>query len=304
MSQMEIADRVQFLGGSDCAAVLGLSRWRSPLQVWAEKTGQVKKDDGDSLPAKVGKALEDTVIALFEAKTGRKVIDREEYIAYLKKPFIACHVDGWILNEKAIFEGKTATAYKEKEWDKDEIPQEYILQCMHNLAVTGAERCYLAVLIGNHKFQVQTIERDEELIKTIIDKETEFWERFVVPKIPPTTITAHDAPVLQRLYPHETEATIQWPDEVARLVEMRNALCVDRKILEERIDLLENELKVNLKTHEAATTGKWIVSWEAQVAERLDTQRLKKEHPSLYASYLKSIENRVLRIKEMGEKNV
>lgn len=64
--------------------------------------------------------------------------------------------------------------------EDDEIPSSYLAQVQHYLAVTGYKKAYIAVLIGGNRFIWKEIERDEELINLIIDKEKDFWERYIL----------------------------------------------------------------------------------------------------------------------------
>lgn len=265
LTQEQLKNRANYIGGSDAAAILGMSRWKTPLQIWAEKTGAIAPDFTESIPMKVGKALESTVRALFEEDTGKRVYGPETEFFNTAHPFLGCHVDGLIQDEDAIYEGKTATAYKEQEWKDDEIPAEYIIQGMHSLAVTNRKRCYLGILIGNHNYKTKIIERDPVLISEMLKKEIAFWKNFVVPKVMPGVITSDDAETLYKLYPTaQTGSQIDIGDSGAQLIEMRNAICQDQISLELQRDKLENEIKALLKDKEAGVAGKWFVTWKNQ----------------------------------------
>src|SRR5690606_38205158 len=99
--------------------------------------------------------------------------------SHKKYPFIKANVDRFVVGESAILECKTTSAYLGKEWEGEEVPATYLVQVQHYLAVTGKEKGYIAVLIGGNRFIWKEIERDEELIKMIIDAEKHFWEYHV-----------------------------------------------------------------------------------------------------------------------------
>ena len=97
------------------------------------------------------------------------------------------NVDGIVTDQegkKCIFEAKTASAYKADQWKDDEIPEGYMLQIQHYMAVTGYERAYIAVLIGGNTFKYTVVDKDDELISMIIQIEKQFWD-CVVNDIPP-----------------------------------------------------------------------------------------------------------------------
>src|SRR5579864_8263161 len=100
-------ERKGFLGGSDIAAILGLSRWKTPLAVWAEKTGQVESKDDGALHKKLGTRLEEVVAELFMEETGKKLIRANERRVHPKYPHFSAQIDRLVVNEDALWEGKT-----------------------------------------------------------------------------------------------------------------------------------------------------------------------------------------------------
>lgn len=133
-----------------------------------------------------GNVLEEIVAKEFCKRTGLKVRKCNKILQHPKHYFMRASLDRLIVGEKAILECKTTHEYNKEEWKDDEIPLNYILQCMHYLAVTGYEKCYIACLIGGNKFIYKEILRDENVIKTLIEKEEIFWKEHVEKKIPPS----------------------------------------------------------------------------------------------------------------------
>lgn len=294
-----LVTRNTFIGGSDAAAVLGLSRWKTPLQVWAEKTGQLPREEGDSLPQELGKMVEPIICDLFTKRTGKRISQRNEKFIHPTIPFLACEIDGRIDGENAFLEAKMASGWKAKEWAGEDIPQEYIIQCMHDLAVTGMQRAYLAVLIGgNQDYKIKIIERDPVLIADLVRKEVSFWNTFVVPKVMPTTITKNDADVLYSLFPiQDAGSEIELTDAANQLIESRQALLQDKARVEDLLDKTDNEIKALLRDKETGRTAQWVVTWKAQQTNRLDSTALKTAEPALYQQYTKQTSTRVLRVK-------
>lgn len=292
-------DRKVSIGSSDAAAVLGLSRWSTPLHVWAEKTGQIVPDDiSDRVSVKLGNKLEQTVAELFMEETGKVVNRVNEPQVHAKYPFLTCQIDRRVVGEDALLECKTASAWKAKEWAGEEIPQEYIIQVYHQLAVTGKKHAYIAVLIGNQDFIWKEIKRDEKIINEIVAKEVHFWNTFVMPKVMPGQITANDSETLFNLFPNAKPVTVELTDETTKLIEQRNAMIQDVEALEKQIDQAENEIKAQMKDAESATAGKWDIKWATQTSIRLDTERIKTEAPELYSKFGKESKCRKLTIRE------
>ena len=297
---MDQTERRKFLGSSDAAAVLGLSRWTTPLELWAKKTGEVEYPDDPSLAKTLGVRLEEVVAELFTEKTGLKVRRVNTPRVHPDYPFLSAQIDREVVGDDSILECKTANSFKTKEWAEDEIPQEYIVQVNHQLAVTGKRKAYIACLIGNHQFVSKVIERDEALLKSLVEKEVEFWTKYVVPKVMPGIITARDSDVLNRLFPDAQPGNLlDLGDEITRLIEQRNASIQDVKIVEENIDRIENQIKAALRENEAGVAGKFLIQWKNQVQSRLDQARLKTEQPDLYGKFQTEVKFRKLSIREV-----
>ena len=298
-------DRSGYIGASDCAAVLGLSRFKTVLQIWAEKTGTVEPEDiSEKLNVWLGNELEEVVAKKFSKDTGKKVHRVNDAYIHKNHDFIRCHIDRKVEGENAILQCKTASAWMAKHWEGEEIPQEYILQEYHELACTNYDRAYIAVLIGNNDFKIKVLERDEKIIKQIIAKELDFWEKFVIPKTMPEAISAHDSDTLFQLFPKaDLENAVELGDVGARIIETLKANQADLKVLEDVIEQNKNQLKAMIKDSSVGKTAEWIVTWKNQVARKLDIDRMKKEAPEFYEQYCKEVPSRVLRLNknEKGE---
>jgi putative phage-type endonuclease len=301
LTEEQVSGRKNYIGGSDAASVLGLSRWKSPLEVWAQKTGLVEPEDiSGQLQIRLGNRLESAVVELFEEETGKKAHRVNETIIHKKYPYICANIDRRIVGEKAILEAKTASAWKAKEWQDEDMPVEYILQCVHYLAVTGAEKAYLAVLIGNEKFVWKEILRDEKMISDLIKKEVEFWESYVVPKVMPQIIKHTDDDILYKLFPRQVdEKQISFTDDQMRLVESIQSLNQDMAAIERQIDRHKNELKAIMKDAEIAKFGdnKIIATWKEQKSIVLDMPSFKAAQPEMYHAFELEKWTRVFRIK-------
>lgn len=292
-------ERIKYIGSSDAAGVLGLSRWTSPLKVWATKTGQLPAEDlSDRLAIEVGNELEDLCAKLFERRTGKKVHRVQETIYHKEHNFIAANLDRRVVGEDALLECKTAGAWAAREWAGEEIPQEVIVQVLHQLAVTGKKIGYACVLIGgNQQFKWKQIHRDEKLIADLIRQEVNFWNEFILKKEMPLSIKKNDADTLYALFPvGEEDKRLELDDNANIAADTLEAYKADKKVLEGNIDRLENELKVMLKDASVGLTDRWKISWKNQITQRLDSGKLREDEPQTWAEFAKTIESRVLRV--------
>lgn len=186
--------RKKFIGGSDIASIMGLSAWKTNVQLYREKKGLVMPDDlSDNPLVEYGSKAEEHIRALFE-------LDHPELkVGYVpenswrntKYPFAAASLDGWTVDEKnrtGILEIKTATitsALQSQKW-KDRVPDNYYCQVLYYLGVTEWEyvnlRANLKYQFPDEPVKIWTkdyhIERSEveEDISTIMEKAAEFAE--------------------------------------------------------------------------------------------------------------------------------
>lgn len=196
--------RKEGIGGSDVSVICGINKYKSALELWLEKRGYKENDEaGES--AYWGTTLEPIVREEFVKRTSLEVETISLMLKHPKYDFMIANVDG-IVNDnegkKCIFEAKTASAYKLDQWKDDEIPEEYMLQIQHYMAVTGYERTYIAVLIGGNTFKYKAIDRDDELIDMIISIEENFWN-CVINDVPPNIDGSESCTnLLNSLYPN------------------------------------------------------------------------------------------------------
>lgn len=305
----QLTERANYLGGSDAAGILGLSKWKTPLQVFMAKIypnhdESENRIGGKNEPSYWGNKLEDKVAEAFTEVTGKKVNRVKETLIHPEYDFIRANLDRRVVGEDAILECKTAHFLKNKEWENEEIPTEYILQVMHYLAVTGKAVGYIAVLIGGSKFVWKQIDRDEELIKQIIDAEVNFWNNFVISKVPPmVTGSERDSELLARLYPEANPSTsIQLPENHIELIEKRAALKKLINDTETQITEIENLIKAELKDNETGSIGKYLVTWKNQSRTGVDSKKLKEEYPDIFLNCQKTSNFRVMNFREIKEK--
>ena len=302
-------DRSKYLGGSDIGAILGLSRFRSPLEVWMEKTGkEVKKLD--SLPLRFGSFAESFVASEYSRSTGFDLIHDESIYVHPEHSYVSAHIDRFVLENGSsspsrILECKTANPFSAGDWGEvgsDEVPMSYLCQCIWYMAITDLNRIDLAVLFGNADFRIYEISRDLELESTILQKANFFWNEYVLKDVPPPATSEEDCQTL--FSKGDPTKSVEAHSET---LELRKRLA----LLNNEIDTREEEIsaiKQNIMTlmGEAETLtyqGKVIATWKApKPSFRLDSKRLELEHPEIASHYKIPVQNsRRLVIKELGQ---
>lgn len=295
-----LKERQKGIGGSDVGAVLGVNKWKTPFQVYLEKTEEIIEVEEPSEAAYWGTELEDMVAREFAKRTGKKVRRDTTHFVSKEYPFMVANIDRRVVGENAILECKTVNQYGAKEWEGDEIPPSYLLQVQHYLYVTGAEKGYIAALIGGQRFIWKEIERDEELIEMIIKAESDFWD-MVVNKTPPALDGSSAAE--QYINKRFSEADIEL-DEIPlsaqheELIEEYKVLKEQQKEINTKIKEIENNLKLELGEHEQGYVSNYQVKWKNVKSTRVDTNKLKNEYKDIYEKVKKESISRRFEIKE------
>ncbi|MBM3210574.1 hypothetical protein FJZ33_00020 [Candidatus Poribacteria bacterium] len=285
-------ERSNFIGSSEIAAVMGLSRWHTPLSLWAEKTGNIEPEDlSDKEYVQLGSELEDFIAKKFAKATGMKI--RKAPKRYVDKdyPYMACQVDRLIEGTDMLLECKNASAWKEKEWKDEEIPIEYVLQVSWQLMVTGRQKGYVAVLIGGNKFRYKEIQADQELFAKMREAAVRFWD-MVLDKTPPAA-TGDDNDMLLALHPKSDEQ-IQAVEEMNDCIATLQKTKADISELETQKNALEAKLKEVIRDNLGIKTSEYIVKWQSQAVSKLNYDALKAD--GIYEKYLIKKETRVLRV--------
>lgn len=295
--QLQQPDRSTYIGGSDAAAILGVSPWQTAYQLWAEKTGLVVKQD-DPAKAKIfarGKRLEPVVLQMFEDETGLKVEHRNRRFQDPEFPFLAAEIDGETGDEN--IDAKTAQPFARHLWGEpgsDDIPLYYTAQFMHGLMVTGRQVCHVAAMIGLDDFRVFRIERDDELVAVMREKELKFWS-MVQSQTPPEIETAEDALLA---WPSSQGDTVEVPTEIAGYVANLKDIKAAIKDLEKREEALKDAILPYFGAAERMECmGHVLATWKSQDARRLDQKALSAAHPDIVEQFKVTSSTRVLRLK-------
>lgn len=263
------------IGGSDCAAACGLSRWKTRFELWLEKSSRFTQSSvGEA--AYWGRIMEPILRDEFSKRTGFEVKEMPAFFRSSANSFMQANIDGCVNtgNGYAILEIKTAGSYAVGDWE-DGLPVEYYLQIQHYLAVIGADKAYVAVLLGGNKFQYQEVNRDDEMITNIVAMEKDFWENYVVKDVPPP-VTAADKDLLYTLYPKTQYNVVKLSEEhsilFSRYLIAKQALDEAQKAKDEA----EAKLKALIKDASKATCGCYTATWSEVNRKSLSNDLVKQ----------------------------
>ena len=278
------------IGGSDAAAALGLSPWKSALELWQEKTygqSQLRQENEAMI---WGRLMEPVITREFVRRTGKNVTPMRSMLQAADWPWMLADLDGLIEDPQrgtGVFEVKTASAFKQDEWTEDRCPDTYMLQLAHYMAVTGLSYAVICVLIGGNKLQWVTVDRDEELIASLVELEHRFWNHVLTQSPPPVDGSTACAEMLSRKYPSSSNpAPLILPVEADSWIQDYLQAKLEEDTAAERKRLAENRIKEVMKEHERSTSpGGKQVTWKTVQSSRIDSARLKKEEPALYEKF-------------------
>lgn len=315
MSEIAVVDRRKFIGGSDVAVILGLSPWRTPVELWEEK----RRPRGDQPEKRVfvrGKRWEAVVAEMLTERLqadGHAVEVVAANARYLdtEHDFMACEIDYELRldgeDEITNCELKTVHPFKAREWgenESDELPVHYTAQAMYGLGITGRRRCIVAPLFGADEIRTYTIERDDETIAAMRARVVEFWTQHVLTGNPPAPIVLRDLDVL---HPKDGEAPALYADEslTHALLRMR---AIDREIKARTAEYEALEFEVKRAMRDCASIvvgeGKEAATWKARSYSYLDQSGLKEAHPDIAKQFTRKAESRVFTLKPFSTEGI
>lgn len=300
---MDSQDRTTFIGGSDAAAILGISPWKSAFQLYQEKIGAYVED---VTPQKQrifarGKRWEPVVVEMLVDELQDRghdvqIIARNARYQDREFPFLECELDLELLidGEECNTEMKTVHPFAAKAWGEpgtDELPIYYAAQCMHGLMIKPRQKCIVAALIGADDLRIHQIERDEETIAGIRAKELAFWRR-VQDRNPPDPETAAD---VKWLYAKDAGEVAEADDELLRLIGELHFQKTTAKHAEAAIDRISTQIKLAmgnaaLLLRDGRPIATWKSSkpskktdWQAVAGELSAPQELIERHTKIVA---------------------
>ena len=185
--------RCRGIGGSDAGAVLGVNKYKTNVDLWAEKTHKKPHPEiKNNSAVEYGKNAEKLIRELYKLDYPENTVEYHEYRMYANDEhnFIYATLDGEIVRPdgtKGILEIKTCTIQNPGQWKEWEnrIPDSYYAQILHQLSATGWDFAILRAYIRYFKGgELKTIIRDYEIarsavtddIETLTAKEIAFWK--------------------------------------------------------------------------------------------------------------------------------
>ena len=254
------------LGGSDIGAVIGVSQYKSALDVYFDKT-EPKLEQEHQEHFYWGHALEQPIAERFSREHPDFEVMRNVPIAmHPQHEWMLANVDGLFDDDqgnRGILEIKTVNAFASDSWgfeNSDQVPLSYAAQVAFYMAVMDADFAIIAALFGGNSYKEFRIERDLEIEAVLIREGGAFWHNHVIPRIPPEPKTAND---VARLFKHDLGTILEADDNLLNLCQEIKRLKTDAKDLDGLIvELTTNLKKVMGDSALLQYAGSTISSWK------------------------------------------
>ena len=317
--------RRQGIGGSDAASVLGISPFRTGVDLYYDKLGLPIEDSEENWVAmEVGTRLEELVACIFAKKTGLKIFQKKSMFQHPDHPWMLADLDYLVElpdGSIAILECKTTNYNATFKWEYDGkpiVPEYYEAQGRHYMAVMDLNRVYYCCLYGNNEDEaiIRHIDRDKKYEAELIALEENFWMNHVQAKVPPPYVERDGGLILdslrRRLGPSYKDTppvalTETQSENVRRYVELKeqkSALNASVKALDAEMDRLKALIVADMGESWSAAyedgSGSYTITFKPSYSEGIlkdNLLRLKDAHPDIYAQYATTSESRRFNVK-------
>lgn len=291
-----------YLGGTDIAAILCLSDYKTPFEVWLEKTGQVVPEPEEENDLLIFGHLLEPVIAneWIRRNPQWEIVTENEFTVDPEYSFLCSNTDRRIRNkvtgEIAILECKTVASSAYKHW-KLGVPLNYYTQGQHYLSVGGYDRVIFALFVMDSR-ELKTLEvlRDDLYIEEIRTLAVTFWNDNVVANVSPDK-TAFDWSKIQA----EDVTIVATPEIEATIVKLKKAAVVFKQA-EENLKGLKEEVQLFIQDKSillSSTDSKLrLATWNgSNVTRAVSSKIIIEDFPDLAYKLTKTSYERKLLIK-------
>ncbi len=274
-----LSSRVGGIGGSDVPAILGLSPFKTPIEVWESKVHPESVPEIDKEILWFGNALEPIIRQRYAMVFGVDVVEpkdignyfpnsrrfKEQTIVVGREPWMLGSADGWIPSAVTGLEIKNVGRKNRDEWGEDgteDIPAAYFTQSHWYCDVHGAKAWNVAPLFSGNTLGHYQVKFDPQLAKDMYEAARAFWFDFVVPKVePPIDQTESYGRYLARRFSLNTGKILQpTPDIIKWTSEMKVADDAEKEA-GERKQLANNHLRALLGDAQKCVTPLGTIGW-------------------------------------------
>lgn len=306
------------VGGSDVAAIFGLSPWVTPLELWKIKKGQLKSiKRANARQMEMGHLLEPIAAYWFGEKTGCTVTNDTNMYQHADRHYALADFDRRFVKpsgEPGILECKSCTYHKALDWADDAIPMHYELQLRYYMAVADVELGAFSAIWGNNPdsdIAIPEITRDKAKEDMIFERLDEWiWSlehdkpptmSGVAPKLALESLAKIYGPSVKGL--PTLEFSGKYESALRRIAVLQDKIreCdQEKKNFEKEVEAHSVRIAEIMREHEHAvleTTGdKLLIDFVTRTTRRPDSKALKEKYPAVYSEVLKASESRKVKV--------
>lgn len=302
------------VGGSDAGAILGMSKYQSPLSLWMLKTGRTEPSEGNE-NTEYGNILENPIRhevfpKYFEKETGvRPIVLKPKYMwRSTENPHMLANIDGFVHYDGKLYglEIKTGSSYMLKDWggrNGDKVPDVYYAQVQHYMTVLGLDKFIIFGAIGNAAV-IRWVPRNEDFINGdfgLINAERLFFDRVKSgkPEDAPMPIGIDaDMDALMSLSDPQSDDVTEIDSELARHYdEARQA----EKVWKKRKEEVKQQIIKELGQAKYGIADGYKVTFSKVKSNRLDSKKLKSMYPDIAQECTSETESGRFTVKEVEE---
>lgn len=278
------------IGGSDVAAIMGLSPWKTPLNVYFEKVrGDVTEENKNLVR---GRKLEKYILEDYADHNDVELDMSSSFVQSTEFPFLIGNIDAKVKNKNVLVEAKSAGCHY-SHWDG--LPIYYRTQVAYYAMITDCDYVDIPVVFDRWVYECFRYNRDLAFEKKIKDTCVQFWESNVLKNTPPQPENLDDA---RSLFSISTEKSQKATETAKKAVEEIKKI----HLLQDRLLKKEDDLKLAIMTEMQDAQvllddDTPLVTWKTQTSKRIDSARLKKDNPVMFNEFSKESSSRVFRIK-------
>lgn len=246
-----LADRKTAITASDAAAILGVSHFRSPIDVWLDKTGQLP-DVEQTEQQESGHRLQRPILNWYADRKQVAIVHADPFTLTRSAttPLVGATLDAMHALDHTPVDAKNIGYPQPGDWgeeDTDQIPLHYAVQLMLQMHVIGdpaPERARLAVLIRGQELRIYELARNRQLEDDIIAKCVDFHEKFVLTQTPPPVDgTASWTKYIKQMFRANTDQVREASGELHAEAVQLHLVRTEMQALDTTKTLLENKLK-------------------------------------------------------------
>lgn len=265
---LDHATRRTGIGGSDIPALLGLSRFKTPMDVYLQKLQLVPPSSGDTGPQEWGHRLEPVILQALAERHG---------LTYHPAPGTVRASQVWEhalytpdgVGDGFVAEAKNRSVFTADGWGPDGgavIPEDVLAQVQWGMLCLDQPVAYVGALIGGNDFRSYVIAANPAYQQRCLEVAQRFWTTHIIPEVPPP-LDGSDASdtYLKVAYPRVDLNTVEVVDDadaypailLKRALQMRTQL----RTIEDEYQRLQQQLKESIGVKAGFTTSFGTVTW-------------------------------------------